>query len=325
MTQRILPLLLLVLCLGCVDLPENDSNMPTAPVAKTLPEELEAHGEIRVDPYYWLRERENPEVISYLEAENAYTEAVMAHTTDLQETLFVEMRGRIKEDDASVPVRRGGYWYYTRFEEGGEYALYGRRKGSLDGPEELLLDGNAFAEGEDYFAVRGLSVSSGENILAFATDTVGRRIYTIRFKDLDSGEILDDEIAGTNGNLAWAEDNRTLFYTRRDPQTLRSFQIFRHQLGDVGADVLVYEEEDETFSTAVWKTKSKRFMIISSSHTLADEARFLDAKQPTGEFEILLPRERGHEYRIAHRGDHFFLRTNRDAQNFRLVKTPSCL
>ena len=188
MIQRLLLLTLtatISLFLGCADLPENDQNMSTPPVAKSIPEELEAHGEIRVDPYYWLRERENPEVIRYLEEENAHTEAVMAHTVDLQETLFVEMRGRIKEDDASVPVRRGSYWYYTRFEEGGEYALYCRRAGSPEGAEEVLLDGNKLAEGEDYFSIRGFSVSSGENVLAFATDTVGRKAAKAQMSAFD--------------------------------------------------------------------------------------------------------------------------------------------
>ncbi len=325
-----LSILLLAVASGCADPVEEDSAMPTPPTAAPRPFELEAHGDVRVDPYYWLRERDDPEVIRYLEDENAYTQAVMGHTDRLQETLFEEMRGRIAEDDSSVPVRRDNYWYYTRYETGGEYPIYVRRKEMesrgetpVETPVETMLDGNALAEGHDFFAIGGVSVSSGENLLAYAIDTIGRRIYTIRFKDLGTGEILADEISGSNGNFAWAEDNRTLFYTRRDLDTLRSYQIYRHVLGtDSGEDELVFEEEDETFSCFVRKSKSKRFLMIGSSHTLANEVRFLDASTPNGEFTVFLARERGHEYGIAHLGDYFYIRTNKDALNFRLMRTP---
>ena len=318
-----LSILLLAFAFGCADPAQDNSAVPSPPTAGTRPVELEAHGDVRLDPYYWLRERDDPEVIRYLEAENAYTEAVMGHTESLQETLFDEMRGRIAEDDSSVPVRRDNYWYQTRYETGGEYPIYVRRADGMESPEEIMLDGNALAEGHGFFAIGGVSVSSGENLLAYATDTIGRRIYTIRFKDLGTGEILADEIAGSSGNFAWAEDNRTLFYTRRDLETLRSFQIYRHVLStDAGEDELVFEEKDETFSCFVRKSKSKHFLMIGSSHTLANEVRFLDASTPDGEFTVFLPRERGHEYRVAHLGEYFYIRTNKDAQNFRLMRTP---
>lgn len=293
------------------------------PVAKVVPAELEKHGHVRVDPYYWLRERENPEVLAYLRAENEYTEAVMAHTVGLQQQLFEEIRGRVKETDASAPVPHGGYFYYTRYEAGKEYPIYVRRKGSMDGPEEVLLDGNELAKGHAFFAVMGFQVSPRHDLLAFAVDTVGRRISTLRFRNLATGEFLKDAIPQVTGNVAWANDNRTVFYTRQHPTTLRWYRIYRHVLGtDASRDVLVYEEADSTFSTAVFRTRSGKFITIGSSQTLADEYRFLDADRPDGEFRVLLPRERGHEYNVDHAGEWFYIRTNDGARNFRLVRMP---
>ena len=294
------------------------------PVAAVTPTELETHGHVRVDDYYWLNDRENPDVVAYLEAENAYTDQVMAHTEDLQTRLFDEIKGRIKQTDLSVPVRRGEFFYYSRTEDGKDYPIHARKRGSLDAPEQVMIDANELADGHDFYAAVGLSVSSGEGILAFAEDTQGRRIYTVRFRDLATGEFLADEIPGTSGNMAWAEDDRTLFYTKRDPQTLRAYQVFRHELGaDPASDALVYEETDEEFSSRVWKTKSKEFLVISSSQTTMDEHRILDAAKPTGEFTVLTPRERGHEHGIDHLGDHFYIRTNRGgAENFKLMRTP---
>ncbi|MFQ5679593.1 MAG: S9 family peptidase [Gemmatimonadota bacterium] len=296
---------------------------PRAPRAARRPVKLEAHGHIRVDDYYWLRERENPEVLAYLEAENAYTDAVMAPTRALREKLFQEIKGRIKQADMSVPYRKKGYYYYSRFEEGKEYAVYARRRGSTEAPEEVMLDGNRRAEGHDFFAVRGVEVSPDNRTLAFAEDTVGRRIYTLRFRDLETGELLPDEIPTVTGNVAWANDGRTLFYARQDPVTLRSYQIWRHVLGeDPERDPLVYEEPDETFRCFVSKTKSDAYLMIVSTQTLATEVRYLSADDPAGEFRVLLPRKRGHEYRADHLGDHFYLRTNDGARNFRLVRVP---
>ncbi len=301
---------------------QSDSDLKP-PVAKIKPTRLEKHGHVRIDNYYWLRERDNPEVIAYLEAENAYTDAVMAHTKELQEKLFQEIKGRIKEDDRSVPYKLDDYYYYTRYEPGKEYPIYCRKKGSLEAPEEVMLDANELARGHGFFAVRGTEVSFNQDLLAFSVDTVGRRIYTLQVKDLSTGEILPDRIPEVTGNVAWANDNKTIFYSKQDLVTLRPYQIYRHTLGsDPSQDVLVYEEPDETFRCYVRRTKSKRFIIIGSSQTLADEYRFLDADQPGGAFTLFLPRERGLEYDLDHFGGHFYIRTNLDAENFRLMRTP---
>ena len=306
---------------GCVS--EGALERPAAPVATPLQQELTIHGDTRIDEYYWLRERENPDVLAYLEAENEYTKAVMAHTEGLQETLFEEIKGRIKQDDATVPYREGGYYYYTRYEDGKEYPIHARKQGSLDATEQIMLDANEMAEGHGYFVARSLTVTENSRILAFAEDTVGRRIYTIRFKDLETGELLDDEIPATTPNLAWANDNQTLFYAKQDPETLRYYQIFRHTLGtDASDDALVYEEVDPEFSSYVWKTRSKAYLLIGSLQTLSSEYRYLDANDPTGRFTVVLPREPEHEYDVSHVGSSFYIRTNDGAKNFRLVKTP---
>ncbi len=297
--------------------------LPDAPVAKIDPVSLEIHGDVRTDDYFWLRERENPEVIDYLEAENAYTDAAMAHTEELQNALFEEIVGRIKQDDSSVPYRDGAYWYYTRYEEGSEYPIFCRKPGSLDAREEIMLDANELAEGQEFFSIRGTSVSSNDDILAYSQDTVGRRFYTVRFKNLTTGETLPDVIANVTGNVAWANDNKTIFYTRQDPNTLRSYQIYRHVLGtDRADDELVFEEVDDTFSSFVFKTKSKDFIMIASVQTLSSEFRYLDANDAAGSFEIVHPREDNHEYSVDHYGDYFYIRTNWEAENFRLVRAP---
>ncbi len=307
--------------------PEPAAEPPTPrvapPVAKVAPTELEAHGDVRVDDYYWLRERENPEVIAYLEAENAYLDEVFGHTAELQQELFDEIVGRIKQDDASVPYRKGDYYYSWRFPEGGEYRIYGRRKGSLEAPEQVMLDGNALAEGHDFFSLGGIDVSPSHGLVAYAIDTVGRRKYTLRFRDLTTGEDLPDEIADVTGNGEWANDNKTYFYTRQHPETLRWYQIYRHALGtDPATDVLVYEEADEEFSAFVYKTKSERYLIIGSDQTLSSERRYLDAEDPGGEFRVFLPREPDHEYSLDHFEDRFLVRTNWQAKNFRLMQAP---
>ena len=297
--------------------------MQDPPMAKVEAVELEKHGHVRTDPYFWLKERENPEVIAYLEAENAYTESVMAHTRDLQEALFEEITGRIKQDDSSVPYKQDDYWYYRRYEEGKEYPIYCRKKGSLEADEEIMLDANELAEGHEFFSIQGTEVSAGQDILAFAQDTVGRRFYTIRFKNLATGALYPEAIANVTGNVAWANDNQTVFYTKQDPNTLRWHQIYRHVLGtDPADDVLVYEEPDSTFFSFVYKTKSKDFLIIASTQTLSAEYRYLDANDPTGTFALIEPRGENHEYSVDHYGNYFYLRTNWDAQNFRLMRTP---
>ncbi len=293
------------------------------PVAEKRPTELTIHGDTRIDNYYWLREIENPKVIDYLNEENAYREAVMKDTEGLQEKLYNEIVGRIKQDDQSVPYFKNGYYYYTRYEEGKEYPIYCRKPGSLETKEEIMLNVNEMAVGYTYYSVGGLSVSTNNKFLAFGVDTVSRRKYTIYIKDLLTGEILKDQIPLTTGGSTWANDNKTLFYTSKDEQTLRSEAIRKHIRGTSAAeDQLVYHEEDETFNTYVFKTKSEKYIVIGSASTLTNEYRVLDAGRPDEEMRVIQPRIRGLEYSLSHFGDHFFIVTNLDAKNFRLMKAP---
>ena len=299
------------------------SSVASPPLAPAKLEKLEKHGYTRIDPYYWLNQRDNPEVLDYLKAENEYTDALMADQKQMEDELFKEIKGRIKQTDLSVPYKLDDYYYYTRFEEGKEYQIFCRKKNSLEAEEHVILDVNVLAEGHEYFAVGGMAISFEQNILAYAYDTQGRRIYTIQCKDLGTGELLTDMISGATGNMSWANDNRTLFYAKQDPVTLRSYQICRHILGqDPSFDSLVYEEEDETFNVAVFKTKSKQYIMIASDQTVSSEYRYLDAHRPHGEFKVFLPRVRDHEYDVDHYRDSFYIRTNWDAKNFRLMKTP---
>jgi len=292
-----------------------------APMAEIRPHEMTLHGDARTDNYFWLNERENPEVIAYLEAENAYLAKTMAHTEELQEDLFEEMKGRIKKDDSSPPYELKGYWYYTRYVTGGEYAMHCRRPGTMDADEEIMFDGNAMGEGLGYFALRGVNVSPDGKLAVFGVDTGGRRFYTLRVKDLATGKLLQDEIKDVTSNVTWAMDNKTLFYTRQDPETLRSYQIWRHELGsDTAEDVLVFEEKDDTFSCYVRRSKSDQFLFINSSQTLSNEWRLLESDNPTGEFRVFQPRQREVEYSINHQGDRFLVLTNLHATNFRLME-----
>ncbi len=303
--------------------PDSRSLIPNPPSAKRIPHQLECHGHVRIDEYYWLKDRDNPEVLAYLRAENEYAAALRSHTRDLEQKLFEEIKGRIQQTDLSVPFKLGDYWYYTRYEEGKEYALYCRKKGSLTSPEEIMLDGNVLARGHDYFSLGNWKISSGQDILAFAIDTQGRRIYSIGFKSLITGEMVGEFIPSVTGNMEWGNDNRTLLYARQDPETLRSFRIFRHALGeDPRQDALVYEETDETFSVYVGKTKSKRYLVLGSHQTITSECWYLNADTPEGEFQLFQGRERGHEYDVDHLGEHFWIRTNDQAKNFRLMKAP---
>jgi oligopeptidase B len=293
------------------------------PQAPRRPHVLELHGDRRVDDYFWLRERDDPEVTRYLLAENAYSKAMLAHTETLQEKLYQEIVGRIKQEDQSVPYRDNGYWYLTRYTEGAEYPIHARKKASLDAPEEIMLDVNELARDHDFYQIGGMAVSPDNRLLAFAEDSAGRRIFTLRFKDLHSGEWLNDRLANVTGEMAWANDNRTLFYTLKDPLTLRGFKIMRHRLGQPQeSDVQVYHEADETFLTYVYKSKSKKYIIIASYATLSQEYRVLEADQPEGDFRLLQARERGLEYHIAHYENRFYIRTNWQARNFRLMVTP---
>lgn len=297
-----------------------DQRVSQPPQAKRIPQKLELHGDVRIDDYYWLRNRENPEVFDYLKAENEYAETVMSHTKPLEEALFQEIKGRIKQTDLSVPFKLGDYFYYVRYEPDKEYGIYCRKRQTLENAEEIMVDANVLAEGYEFFSLGNWMVSFNQDLLAYAIDTQGRRIYTICVKNLITGEVLKDTLTNVTGNMDWANDNRTLVYSRQDPETLRSYQIYRHVLGtDQAEDQLVYEETDETFSVYVFKTKSKRFLMIASHQTITSEYRYLEANNPLGEFQILQPRERGHEYEVDHYGDRFFVRTNYQAKNFRLM------
>jgi oligopeptidase B len=292
-------------------------------MTKKIPTKLETHGHTRVDDYYWLRERDNPEVIQYLNDENEYAAKEMAHARGFEEKLFEEIKGRFKQTDMSVPYRLDDYFYYRRYEEGKEYAIYARKRGALDQPEEIMLDGNELARGQPFFAIGASAVSSAQDLLAYAVDTVGRRIHTVYVKRLSTGEMLPDTIPNVGENLVWANDNKTLFYAKQDETTLRQYQIWRHILGtDPADDQLVYQEDDETFGVFVVKTKSKRFLMIAAAQTVSQEYRYLDANDPAGEFKLFLRRERLHEYQIDHYQDRFIIRTNSAAKNFRLMETP---
>ncbi len=294
------------------------------PSAKKIEKKLEKYGDVRIDDYYWLNDRENPDVLEYLNDENAYLDSMLSHTEDFQDSLFVEMKSRIKEDDTSVPYKYNGYWYITRYEKGRDYPIYLRKKGSLEADEELLFDCNEMAKGHSYFRLAGLSVSPDNERIAFGVDTVSRRKYTIQIKNLKTGEIYPEKLQSTTGGSTWANDNKTLFYTRKNEQTLRSDKIYKHQLGsDASKDELVFHEKDDTFSTFVFKTKSKKFLVIGSYSTLSNEFQILDANTPHGEFVIFNKREKDLEYEISHYDGDFYIVTNMGgATNFKLMKTP---
>lgn len=294
------------------------------PEAKKIAKKLEIHGDIRIDNYYWLNDRENPEVIDYLNAENAYYDAKTAHTKQFQEDLFQEMKSRIKEDDESVPYKKNNYYYITRFEKGSQYPIYSRKKESLEAQEQILFDVNELGKGFSYFKLSGLSISRNNELAVFGVDTVGRRQYALQFKNLETGELFPEKIENTTGSASWANDNKTVFYTHQNPKTLRSEKIFRHVLGtDSSEDIEVYHEKNSSFNTFVYGTKSEKYLIIGSYSTVSSEYRILEADNPTGEFKIFQPRERYHEYDIAHYNGEFYILTNMDkATNFKLMKTP---
>lgn len=318
MRNLIFSFLLLSLFLGACT---NNKVLP--PVANKKPTELTIHGDTRIDNYYWLSKRDSPAVIDYLKAENAYTDAVMKHTQSLQDKLYEELKSKIKQDDESVPYKENGYYYYTRTIPETEYFIACRKKGDLNSQEEIMLDVNKMAEGYSFFQLGGSSISEDNKILAYGVDTVSRRKYTIYFKNLETGEILEDEIPLTTGGAVWANDNKTVYYVLKDTVTLRSAKIMKHVLGTpVEDDREVFYEDDDTFSVFIYKTKSKKFLVIGSQSTLTSEFRFLDADHPDGEFKIIQPRTRGLEYQVDHFGDDFYIRTNLDALNFKLVKTP---
>ncbi|MFL9832218.1 S9 family peptidase [Flavobacterium sp. ST-87] len=293
------------------------------PVAKIIPTELEKFGDLRIDNYFWLKDRENPEVIDYLNKENEYYQQMTAHTQDFQNILFEEMKARIKEDDQSVPYLYNGYYYITRYETGQNYPIYSRKKGSLSAKEEILFDCNVMAQGQPYFKLGGMSISPDNKLAIFSTDIIGRRIYTIQVKNLVTNEILEDKIERVTGSAVWANDNKTIFYSSQDEVTLRSDKIFKHKLGTTQVeDVLVYFEKDDTFSVDISKSKSRKYLAIESGSTLTTEYRILNADNPDGKFKIFQKRKRGVEYSINHYQDSFYILTNKDdAENFKLMKT----
>lgn len=310
------------------------------PIAKILPKKISVHGDTRVDNYFWLRDREDPDTIPYLDDENRYTEAVMKHTDSLQASLYLEMLGRIKQTDSSVPVKRDDYFYYTRTEQGKQYSFYCRKRGSLDGPEELLLDANALAENRKYCRVGNFSVSPNHRLLAYSVDFEGDEKYTIRVKDLETGTLLPDEIPNTYYSLEWCEDNATFFYTVLDA-ALRPYKIFRHRLG-APEETLIFHEPDERFTLDVAKTRTRGFILIGSHSSVTSEIHYLDAREPDGEFRVLLPRVQNVEYDVTHHIDvaanggvssdsaaisglprgSFYIRLNDIAPTFRVVQAP---
>ncbi|MBX2917418.1 MAG: S9 family peptidase [Cyclobacteriaceae bacterium] len=310
---------------------KDEATTIAAPVADKKPDTLSGN---RIDNYYWMKlsdEQKNADVkdaqtqkvINYLTAENDYLKASLKHTEALQKKIYDEIIGRIKQTDESVPYRDNGYWYYTRYEQGQEYPIYCRKKGTMEAAEEVMLNVNELAKGHSYYSITGLSVSEDNNLLAYAEDSVSRRRYTIYIKDLRTGKLVEEPVPNTEGQVTWANDNKTYFYTRKDSVTLRSRWIIKHKLGTPSKnDPVVSEEADETFYTGIYKTKSKKYLVVWAGSTLTNHYKFLDANKPDGKFKEFTPRERGLEYSIDHYGDKFYIVTNLDALNFRLMETP---
>jgi oligopeptidase B len=299
------------------------ASMSTPPIATSKPKQLASPHGTRTDNYYWLNERENPQVLDYLKQENAFFDEKMAPVKTLEDKLFNEMKGRIKEQDASVPYRDHGYYYYTRYETGGEYPLYCRKEGSLNGAEEIMLNGNEMGQGKSYFAISGYEVSDDNQTLAYGVDSVSRRLYTLRFKNLKTGQHYPEKIVNTAGQAVWAADNKTVFYTKKDVGTLLAYQVYRHTLGtDPSHDVLVYEEKDNTFGVDIARSKSRQYVGITLHSSLSSEYRYLEASKPTGQFKVFLKREPDHLYEVQDANGEFYVLTNWEAPNFRVMATP---
>jgi oligopeptidase B len=297
--------------------------LPQPPVAALHAFEVQSPNGVRIDNYYWLRDdsRSHPEMLDYLKAENAYYAAMTAHSKPLEDTLYNEIIGRIKQDDSSVPAKYKHFYYYSRYEEGKEYPVYARRADSQSGPEQVMLDGNALSQGHDFFQVAAQEISPNEQVLAYADDIVGRRQFTVRFKDLSSGQMLPDEIKNTTASMAWADDNKTLFYVEKDPITLLSVRVRKHTLGsDATKDPVVYEEHDHSFYMGVGRTGDDKFIEIEEGSTLSSEVRFIPANQPKAHFKVFAPREHDFEYHANHIGHRWIVRTNWNAKNFRLMQ-----
>lgn len=319
-----LQLRMLILLLASSPLALMAENTPEEPMPKKIPYEMTLHGTTRVDDYYWLRDddRTDPEVLAYLESENDWFESQMAHTEDLQETLFTEMTGRLDPDESTVPYEKGGYWYYSRYETDKEYPIYARRKGSMDAPEEVIINANQRAEGHEFYSLGNLEVSDDQRYVAIAEDTMGRRINEIRILDTQTGEFLPDVIGNASSSLAWSADGQYLFYLDKDPQTLLAYRLMRHKRGTgPGDDVLVYEETDNTFYNGVGRSRSGDYLMLYHQNTETTEVQLLAADDPMGSFKPFVPRIDGHEYSMDHADGEFFIRTNWDAVNFRVMKT----
>lgn len=295
---------------------------PKPPVAPKRPEVLELHGDRRIDDYYWLRDRDNPEVIDYLKAENAYTEAMMQHTEAMQTALYREILGRIQETDLSVPYRKDNYYYYSRTEAGEAYPIYCRKEGSLDAPEQVMLNQNELAAGHEFHSIGVLAISPNHRILAYSTDVTGAEKYTLHFLDLDTAQLFPETISDTYASFAWGNDNKTVFYTQVDAAQ-RPYQLWRHHLGSAPEeDVLIYEEADDSYFLSIDKTRSQAYLTLSLSSKITSEVHYLDANHPTGEFQVIHPRQHGVEYDIEHHSDRFYIITNDNAINFKLMVAP---
>jgi len=314
---------LLGACAEQQELPTPPPAGPRPPVASVHPFEVQSANGVRIDNYYWLRDdtRTRPEVLNYLKAENAYYAQMTAHTKGLEETLYNEIIGRIKQDDATVPAKYKHYYYYTRYEQGQEYPIYARRKGSADAAEQVMLDGNALAQGHDFYQIGGQEISPNEQLLAYAEDTVGRRQFTIRVKDLATGKVLSDQIENTPAAMAWADDNKTLFYVENDPITLLGIRVRKHVLGSTAKmDPVVYEELDHSYYMGVSRSGDDKYIVIDEQSTLSSEIRFIPASQPKAKFKVLTPREHDFEYHAEHIDQRWVIRTNWNAKNFRVMQ-----
>ena len=290
------------------------------PIAEKIEKKLSIHGDTRIDEYYWLNQRDDKNVINYLNAENAYRDEYMQDYKNLEEELFLEIKSRIKEDDSSVPYLDNGYYYYTRYEKNKQYPIYCRKKGDLKSDEEILIDVNIMSEGYEYFRVGDIEISPNDKIMAYSVDTLSRRIYTIYFMDLETREVHKKNIKNTSGSITWANDSETVFYNLRNIETLRTEKVMKHNLNSSSKDQEIYFEEDETFSVYSYKTKTDKYIVIGSSATLSQEFRYLDANNPNGDFKIFQERINGLEYSITHFNDKWFIRTNKDgATNFKLM------
>lgn len=307
-----------IILIGC-----DNNTIMEMPNANKIDFEITTHGITRKDPYYWMNKRDSKEVLEYIKQENDYTQKSLESTQGLQSELFDEIKSRVKPNEESVPYFDNGYWYYTKYEDGKEYPLSCRKKGTLESDEEVFVDQNILAEGHGYFAMANWEITEDNQILSYSTDTVSRRIYNIKFRNLETGEEYDEVISGTSGDMVWANDHKSIFYVKKDEETLREHQVWKHILGtDPRDDKLIYDETDEEFFLGLAKSKSSKFIFIASQQTLSTEVQYIDANNPDAEFKIIQARERDLEYGVYHYKEHFYITTNHNAKNFKLVKTP---